>query len=141
MARKPWLPKVRQLILDRDNHKCVYCGNTTSGIDHVIPIYEGGLTIPANGVCCCKSCNSKKGTKLDESWIVKGLQRLIQHGENVNWIANIRHNNVEIEPKQQAVSILLNSGFNTQEIIESTGLTYNEVSGYIKLVGESECVE
>ena len=141
MVKRHWIPKVKQLILERDEHKCIYCGQPTLGIDHVIPVSEGGLTIPANGVCCCVTCNSKKGAKLDESWIVHGLQRLIQHGENIDWIASIRYDDTEIDPKQRAISILLDGDLDTQEIIDAMGLHPDEVLRYIRLIRETDSVE
>lgn len=123
------MPHIRRLITERDDRKCIYCGTPTNGIDHVIPISEGGLTIPANGVCCCKSCNSKKYNKLDERWIVKGLQRLIQHGEDISWIGSLRHGEEPIE--YRAIPILLDAGFNIFEVIELTGLSYQEVTQYV----------
>jgi len=123
------MPRIRDMIIERDEGRCIYCGATTTGIDHVIPISEGGLTIPANGVCCCKSCNSKKSNKLDEMWIVRGLQRLIQHGEDINWIGGIRPD--ESDPRYRAIPILLSNGISIFEIMELTGLSHKEVTEFI----------
>ncbi|KKN19268.1 hypothetical protein LCGC14_0947330 [marine sediment metagenome] len=89
MKRKVWVKQLRELILKRDEYRCIYCGAEANGIDHVIPIAEGGFHITANAVCCCRICNSQKSKKLDDYWIIKGLQRLIQHGEDVSWIGTI----------------------------------------------------
>lgn len=100
-----------------------------TGIDHVIPISEGGLTITANGVCCCPPCNYTKHAKLDEKWIVSGLARLIQHGEDVSWIGNLRPEESDI--RYRAIPLLLDSGFSIPEIIELTGLPHKEVEKYV----------
>ena len=92
MKRKVWRKQIRELVLKRDEHRCIYCGVETNGIDHVIPLDEGGFHITANAVCCCRVCNSQEGRKLDEYWIIKGLQRLIQHGEDISWIGTILAN-------------------------------------------------
>ncbi len=42
---------------------CVYCFDQATTLDHVIPIVSGGAHSKDNLVPCCKSCNSKKGTK------------------------------------------------------------------------------
>lgn len=40
---------------------CHYCGgDTLLGIDHVIPLHEGGPNERANLVCCCRPCNASK---------------------------------------------------------------------------------
>jgi 5-methylcytosine-specific restriction endonuclease McrA len=52
----------------RDLFTCAYCEETFDfdelTIDHVIPRKLGGKTTFENTVCCCKNCNSKKGSKL-----------------------------------------------------------------------------
>ncbi len=65
--------------------KCYYCDVelVSSGeskndprertLDHVIPRFWGGLTIPENLVYACKKCNMAKGHKYRpslESWII-----------------------------------------------------------------------
>jgi 5-methylcytosine-specific restriction endonuclease McrA len=60
MSHKP----SRNLIHKRDNHTCQYCGvkeNLT--IDHILPSSRGGIDSWENLVCCCTSCNAKKGNK------------------------------------------------------------------------------
>ena len=128
MGRKNWNKQTKELILRRDEHHCVYCGVGTNGIDHVIPIAEGGVHSRANGVCCCPTCNYKKGKKLDEQWIIKGLQRLIQHGEDVNWVRGIRYEEVEpverveveekFDVRQYAMNMLRKGGLSSTEIRE-----------------------
>ena len=114
---RPWTPHCKELILQRDEHRCIYCGKHASGIDHVIPISEGGLSIPCNGVCCCRSCNSSKRNKLDDRWIIKGLQRLIQHGESLEWISGIRHDPKD-ELLAEARNVLSDAGFGSSQIDE-----------------------
>lgn len=64
--------KIRQRILKRDGHRCVYCGALARSVDHVIPRSswpEGvpGVDDPANLVAACVPCNSRKGSrKLDK---------------------------------------------------------------------------
>jgi len=57
--------KQRQYILERDNHKCVYCGTKKEPfqLDHIIPQSKGGLDNTNNLVCACKTCNLKKSDK------------------------------------------------------------------------------
>jgi 5-methylcytosine-specific restriction endonuclease McrA len=60
-TRKP-VPFARRLVLERDNHRCAYCGASASTIDHVVPLCLGGQTSFRNCVACCRSCNSKKSS-------------------------------------------------------------------------------
>jgi CRISPR/Cas system Type II protein with McrA/HNH and RuvC-like nuclease domain len=63
---------LRMFILQRDHYTCQYCGERDSKeVDHVFPKSRGGLSIPSNLVCSCKSCNSAKKDKTPEEWINK----------------------------------------------------------------------
>lgn len=57
----------RANIFARDRSTCQYCGKNFSrnelSIDHVIPRSYGGISVWENVVCCCFSCNKKKGGK------------------------------------------------------------------------------
>jgi len=52
----------------RDLYQCQYCADTFAvkdlTLDHVIPRASGGKTTWENSVTACKSCNHKKGSKL-----------------------------------------------------------------------------
>ena len=57
-------------ILEAYNYRCAYCDvefncELLPTKDHVIPISNGGNNTKENVVPACKSCNSKKGYKLD----------------------------------------------------------------------------
>lgn len=61
--------KLRFKILERDNFKCVYCGNGPEEgmklhIDHLIPYSKGGKTELQNLVTACHVCNIGKYTKI-----------------------------------------------------------------------------
>ncbi len=55
----------RKNLFARDLHRCQYCGQNRPvsqlSLDHVIPRSLGGKTNWENIVCCCISCNSRKG--------------------------------------------------------------------------------
>jgi len=55
----------RRNIFARDGNSCQYCGKkfptSELSLDHVIPRSQNGQTIWENLVCCCLSCNVKKG--------------------------------------------------------------------------------
>lgn len=57
--------KLRWQVLDRDGHKCVYCGRgahegVTLEIDHQIPRARGGADHIDNLVAACRDCNRGK---------------------------------------------------------------------------------
>ena len=59
-------PSKKNLII-RDRAKCQYCSCSLSEksitIDHITPRSRGGGNTWENMVCCCLTCNRKKGNK------------------------------------------------------------------------------
>ncbi|MFC1758488.1 HNH endonuclease [Planctomycetota bacterium] len=55
----------RRNLFARDNNSCQYCGknlpSSQLSMDHVLPRSRGGETSWENIVCCCVTCNSRKG--------------------------------------------------------------------------------
>jgi 5-methylcytosine-specific restriction endonuclease McrA len=55
----------RRNIFARDRNRCQYCGKkfptTELSLDHVLPRSRGGLASWENVVCCCVTCNVRKG--------------------------------------------------------------------------------
>ncbi|MGA8224622.1 MAG: HNH endonuclease [Candidatus Acidiferrales bacterium] len=60
-------------ILDRDQHRCRYCGldgkasfenALVMSVDFVIPRAKKGKKDPENLVACCRPCNMIKGTRV-----------------------------------------------------------------------------
>lgn len=57
--------EIRDEVFKIHGEKCLCCGSTNKiSIDHIIPVYLGGENIISNFQPLCKSCNSKKGTKI-----------------------------------------------------------------------------
>lgn len=59
------VPFSKRNILVRDDFTCAYCG-TRSGkmtIDHIVPRSRGGSSTFENCVACCRTCNTKKGSR------------------------------------------------------------------------------
>ena len=71
------IPLTKRNIFRRDNHRCQYCGRTTSDLtaDHVMPRALGGTETWENLVCACTECNSRKGDKLVHQCGLKLLRR------------------------------------------------------------------
>lgn len=55
----------RRNIFARDGNLCQYCGKhfvtSEMSLDHVVPRSRGGATTWQNLVCCCVTCNARKG--------------------------------------------------------------------------------
>lgn len=67
---KEW-QDLRKTIHERDSYKCTYCGKEggVMGVDHKIPISEGGSSELENLTTACCSCNSKKSNRTPEQWL------------------------------------------------------------------------
>lgn len=61
----------RQSILDRDNYKCQYCGKSTTGIDHIMPVSFKDDNSNENLVVCCNECNRLASNFLFKDFIAK----------------------------------------------------------------------
>lgn len=58
--RRRW----RQVIYERDRHRCWYCGGHFAHdelcVDHFWPVFLGGIDDPINFVTACRSCGKLK---------------------------------------------------------------------------------
>jgi 5-methylcytosine-specific restriction endonuclease McrA len=63
--------KARRLeVLQRDQWTCFYCQMPATTVDHVIPIIAGGDPLSyENLVSSCTSCNSRKGSRNQGSFL------------------------------------------------------------------------
>ena len=52
--------KWRQSIHKFTKKSCIYCGNPSESIDHVLPRSKGGLSTTENCVPACLACNGAK---------------------------------------------------------------------------------
>lgn len=79
----------RARIFERDEYRCVYCGERFAAddltIDHVESRVRGGDHSEGNLVTACKACNTKKGHRRlaeflrDEPAARANFQRLAHH--------------------------------------------------------------
>lgn len=64
-ARTGLSPRVRFLVLRRDDYCCRYCGrrppNVELAVDHIIPVVDGGPDDLDNLTTACVDCNTGKG--------------------------------------------------------------------------------
>ena len=50
----------RQSLHNYTEKSCIYCGNPSESIDHILPQSRGGMSITTNCVPACLSCNGLK---------------------------------------------------------------------------------
>jgi 5-methylcytosine-specific restriction endonuclease McrA len=68
--------KLRRRVLERDHHRCHWCGRHATHADHVVAWSEGGARYNLdNLVASCAACNLKRGGKLGRT------RQLARHGE------------------------------------------------------------
>lgn len=61
MSKSPISGWTRAQVFERDGHRCQYCGSTDAlGLDHIIPMDEGGSHEAENLRVACHTCNSTK---------------------------------------------------------------------------------
>lgn len=70
VKRKQNYKKVRAAMHRRGLNSCHWCGKPltleTSTLDHVIPLYRGGLDHDNNRVLACHECNHDRGHEMPE---------------------------------------------------------------------------
>ena len=73
----------RRAILERDGYVCRWCGNFGDTLDYVRALVDGGNPFDeTNGVCACRSCNSRRGGRFQTGGIsgAESLWAGILHG-------------------------------------------------------------
>ncbi|WP_090034811.1 HNH endonuclease [Cellulomonas marina] len=58
------VPPTRRTVLQRDGHRCAYCGGVADTVDHVLPRSRGGRHEWGNVVAACMRCNHRKADRL-----------------------------------------------------------------------------
>ena len=67
-AKRKW----RQLIKEKWNYRCAYCGSEENlTLDHITPRSKGGSNRATNVLCACKECNNDKGHQIWSDWFLK----------------------------------------------------------------------
>lgn len=64
---------LRWQVWERDDFRCAQCGGRIDlTVDHIVPESAGGLTTLSNLQTLCRSCNSRKGARVDEITTLSG---------------------------------------------------------------------
>lgn len=72
--RTPLPQAIRDMIHNKYNHTCVYCGAPSEHVDHVLPVSKGGTNDLDNLVAACAACNLTKSDRLlsELGWTIGG---------------------------------------------------------------------
>jgi len=54
---------IRERVLERDGHRCRYCGAPATHVDHLVPVVKGGRDHETNLAASCVTCNLEKGAR------------------------------------------------------------------------------
>ncbi len=60
--------KYRQSIYEAWDHKCGYCDDPATSLDHIIPRFKSGSSNRNNLIPCCRRCNQNKASNKMEEW-------------------------------------------------------------------------
>lgn len=106
--------KRRQQVLERDAHRCLYCDEPATTVDHVLPLSKGGTWRLSNLVAACECCNNKKANHLLEVFLVREIVYLQSRGQKISAIL-LRVREVTGEPEGQqtapmAIRVLVRDG-------------------------------
>ena len=58
-------------LKEKQGWRCAYCqrDNVLLSIDHIIPIFQGGINSIENICMACRNCNSSKGPRTPAQWV------------------------------------------------------------------------
>jgi hypothetical protein len=60
--------RFREHIYEAWNHKCGYCEELATSLDHVVPRFKSGSSNRNNLVPACRRCNTAKASTKMEEW-------------------------------------------------------------------------
>jgi len=115
----------KELILERDNNICCYCGKFGDTIDHIKSKSEGGITSFNNCICACSKCNRNKGNL--------ALEEFLFYIEPFEVSDNIQDGRIEEQLKYLAHSLdylntqILNKRFLEEQSLERICQTIEQV--------------
>ncbi|MDF2700914.1 MAG: Reverse transcriptase-like [Haloplasmataceae bacterium] len=64
----PTKAEVKQYVLERDNHRCSFCGKETKSITQIIPKCLGGRIIANNCFAVCQQCANMHSIRLQDTF-------------------------------------------------------------------------
>ena len=119
--------EVRQYLLEKFNHTCVYCGATDKpfNLDHFHPKSKGGSNKVSNLVLSCVDCNQTKGNKLPAEFLSK---KLSEHSSAYRLHILTKIDKQRRKPLADAAAVNA-TRWKLKQILENTGLPVELGSG------------
>ena len=80
--------KVKKIVWERDNHKCIYCGRYVlqdCANAHFIKRSQGGLGIPENIVTLCSECHYQEDFGQDTKVYEEHIEKYLKEIYGSNW--------------------------------------------------------
>jgi len=101
--------RFRDEIYKSWNHKCAYCGDNATSLDHVIPRHKSGETTRKNLVPACRRCNASKASyKLHEWYLDQDFFCQAKLNRIERWIAQNPFQAVHWENEVDQSLVLVN---------------------------------
>ena len=60
--------RFRDEIYKAWDHKCAYCEDPATSLDHIVPRFKSGSSKRSNLIPACRRCNSNKASEPVEFW-------------------------------------------------------------------------
>jgi 5-methylcytosine-specific restriction endonuclease McrA len=63
--------RFRKSVYEFWDHKCGYCGDEATSLDHIVPRFKSGSSNRNNLIPACRRCNANKASENMEAWYRK----------------------------------------------------------------------
>ena len=81
-------PKIKVIVWERDNHKCIFCGKKVSwknANSHYIPRSAGGLGVPKNIVTACEKCHHEQDNGSNTAYYDEKARKYLKKVYGDDW--------------------------------------------------------
>ena len=78
-------PKVRKIVTERDNGRCVLCGRRGFPNAHFVKRSQGGMGIPENIVTLCPDCHYQEDFGKNSKWYEEQIEKYLKTYYGEEW--------------------------------------------------------
>lgn len=78
-------PKVKLIVLERDNGRCILCGRRGNPNAHYKKRSQGGLGIPENVVTLCPDCHYQEDFGQNSKWYEERIKEYLKSYYGEEW--------------------------------------------------------